>query len=53
MEEENKSLNGFYKAFQQHLIAGLTKEEFADLYAQTVTYGLFAARTRADDTFTR
>lgn len=53
VEEENKSLNGFYKAFQQHLIAGLTKEEFADLYAQTVTYGLFAARTRADDTFTR
>lgn len=53
VEEENKSLIGFYKAFQQHLIAGLTKEEFADLYAQTVTYGLFAARTRADDTFTR
>lgn len=51
--EENKSLTGFYKAFQQHLIAGLKKEEFADLYAQTVTYGLFAARTRATETFTR
>ncbi len=53
VEEENKRLNGFYEAFRQHLIAGLKKEEFADLYSQTVTYGLFAARTRADDTFTR
>lgn len=54
VEEENKNLTGFYKAFQQHLIAGLDKKEFADLYAQTVTYGLFAARTRAnEDTFTR
>jgi len=53
VEEENKNLTGFYKAFQQHLMAGLQKDEFADLYAQTVTYGLFAARTRADDTFTR
>lgn len=53
VEEENKNLTGFYKAFQQHLISGLKKDEFADLYAQTVTYGLFAARTRADDTFTR
>lgn len=52
-EEQNKSLIGFYKAFQQHLISGLKKTEFADLYAQTVTYGLFAARTRADDIFTR
>lgn len=53
VEEENKNLTGFYKAFQLHLIAGLDKNEFADLYAQTVTYGLFAARTRADETFTR
>lgn len=53
VEEENKNLTGFYKAFQQHLMAGLKKAEFADLYAQTVTYGLFAARTRANDTFTR
>lgn len=50
---ENKELTGFYQAFQQYLIAGLSKTEFADLYAQTVTYGLFAARTRAEGTFTR
>ena len=44
---------GFYEAFNQFLIAGLSKEDFADLYSQTITYGLFAARTRADETFTR
>jgi len=40
-------VHGFYQAFQKYLIAGLTEEQFADLYAQTITYGLFAARTRA------
>jgi hypothetical protein len=46
-------LLGFYEAFQRFLIANLTLEAFADLYAQTVTYGLFAARTRATNGFTR
>jgi type I restriction-modification system DNA methylase subunit len=50
----NKSrLNGFYQAFEQHLIAGLTKQEFADMYAQTITYGLFAASTRTTNGFSR
>jgi hypothetical protein len=49
----NGDLTGFYEAFQQHLIAGLTKEDFADMYAQTITYGLFAARTRCKEPFTR
>ena len=53
LEEENQDLEGFFQAFQKYLIAGLDKQQFADLYAQTVTYGLFAARTRADETFTR
>jgi len=44
---------GFYQAFQKYLIAGLTEEQFADLYAQTITYGLFAARTRAQNAFNR
>jgi len=44
---------GFYEAFQKHLIANLKPDEFADLYAQTITYGLFAARTRADNGFNR
>jgi len=46
-------LLGFYEAFQKHLIAGLTLEDFADLYAQTITYGLFAARVRARENFNR
>jgi hypothetical protein len=46
-------LLGFYEAFQKYLIANLTLDDFADLYAQTVTYGLFAARTRAGDGFNR
>jgi hypothetical protein len=44
---------GFYEAFKKYLIAGLSKEEFADLYSQTITYGLFAARTRSSDGFNR
>ncbi len=46
-------LSGFMKAFRTYLIATLTEQDFADLFAQTITYGLFAARTRTDDGFTR
>ncbi|MCX7913624.1 MAG: N-6 DNA methylase, partial [Thermodesulfovibrionales bacterium] len=46
-------LQGFYEAFRQYLIGGLTKEDFADLYSQTITYGLFAARTRSKEDFNR
>ena len=53
LDRSNGKLMGFYKAFQQHLIAGLTKEDFADMYAQTVTYGLFAASTRAAGEFNK
>ncbi|MBC8274046.1 MAG: N-6 DNA methylase [Chloroflexi bacterium] len=55
-EEEEKGggfILGFYEAFQKYLIGGLTKEDFADLYAQTITYGLFAARTRCENGFNR
>ena len=50
---DNSQILGFYDAFQKYLIAGLTKEEFADLYAQTIAYGLFSARTRTSGTFSR
>jgi len=53
LDRRNGDLLGFYEAFQQHLIAGLTKEDFADMYAQTITYGLFAASTRCKGEFTR
>jgi hypothetical protein len=45
LAHKQKDIYGFYEAFQKYLIAGLTEEQFADLYAQTITYGLFAART--------
>ena len=44
---------GFYEAFQRYLMGTLTRDDFADLYAQTITYGLFAARTRAEGDFNR
>ncbi len=53
LDRSNGDLLGFYEAFQQHLIAGLTKEDFADMYAQTITYGLFAASTRCKGEFNR
>ena len=46
LSRDNEEVTRFYKAFQQELIETLTKERFADLYAQTITYGLFAARMR-------
>jgi type I restriction-modification system DNA methylase subunit len=33
-----------HKAFQEHLIHDITQDEFADIYAETVAYGMFAAR---------
>jgi len=53
LAQQQGAVYGFYQAFQKYLIAGLTEERFADLYAQTITYGLFAARTRAQGTFNR
>jgi len=49
----HRQITGFYEAFKKYLIGTLTEKQFADLYAQTITYGLFAARTRADGEFNR
>ncbi|MFM8744340.1 MAG: hypothetical protein ACKODM_13590, partial [Cytophagales bacterium] len=46
-------VHGFYTAFKKYLIADLKEDGFADIYSQTITYGLFAARTRATGTFNR
>ncbi|MDO9548797.1 MAG: DNA methyltransferase, partial [Candidatus Marinimicrobia bacterium] len=57
LEEEQqqgrKAILGFYEAFKQYLIGTINHKQFADLYAQTISYGLFAARTRATDVFNR
>ncbi|MBF0553744.1 MAG: N-6 DNA methylase [Nitrospirae bacterium] len=47
------SISGFYEAFKVYLINGLSEKEFADLYAQTIMYGLFAARMRSENGFNR
>ena len=49
----SQTLEGFYKAFKNHLIATLTLQDFSNLFAQTITYGLFAARSRAGNDFNR
>lgn len=43
------------KGFREVLIHDLTEEQFADMYAQTICYGLFAARVnhRGSEPFTR
>ena len=50
---QESSLAAFYDAFKTYLIGDLSPQDFADLYSQTITYGLFAARTRAKNGFNR
>jgi len=42
-ESETRSLHGQFEAFREVLLHDLTEEQFADMYAQTITYGLFTA----------
>lgn len=51
--EGTSDLSGFYKAFSEYLLAGLDRPEFADLYAQTLSYGLLAARWQTEGEFDR
>ena len=46
--EANHNLQTQYVAFKDALIQELKKEEFADIYAQTIAYGMFAARLHDD-----
>jgi len=42
--EANSQLKEQYKAFQNVLVHDITHKAFADMYAQTIAYGMFAAR---------
>ncbi len=44
----NDNLRGQYNAFKDVLIQELKPEDFADIYAQTIAYGMFAARLHDD-----
>jgi hypothetical protein len=48
-------LGGQYRSFKANLLPHLTPDEFADIYAETITYGMFAARFHDTDlnTFSR
>ena len=42
--DANSQLKEQYKAFQNVLVHDITHKAFADMYAQTIAYGMFAAR---------
>lgn len=50
-EGKSETLHGQYEAFKEVLIHDLTEEQFADMYSQTICYGLFSARCHMPDTF--
>lgn len=54
-KESKTELSNQMKAFQEHLIHDLNEKTFADIYAQTIVYGLFSARLndKTPDNFSR
>ena len=48
-------LGGQFRSFKANLLPALEPDEFADIYAETITYGMFAARFHDTDlnTFSR
>ena len=53
--DDNSDLRAQFETFKGVLIHDLTPADFADIYAQTLAYGMFAARLHDDtlDTFSR
>lgn len=53
--EFRSGLGGQFRSFKANLLPALTPDEFADIYAETITYGMFAARFHDDnlETFSR
>ena len=45
-DHETTEIDRIYDAFKKYLIPDLSIEDFADIYAQTITYGLFTARLK-------
>lgn len=54
-EAIQNELTAQYQAFKENLIHDITPEDFADIYAETIAYGMFAARLHDTtlDTFSR
>lgn len=51
LERKNGALHKLYDAFKKVLIHDLSTDDFADMYAQTITYGLFSARATRSGEF--
>lgn len=53
--EFRSTLSEQYSVFREQLIHDITPDEFADIYAETIAYGMFAARLHDTtlDTFSR
>jgi len=51
LEHSGGPLHQLHLSFKMVLIHDLTVEDFADMYAQTVTYGLFSARVTQEGDF--
>ena len=51
VEQTGGPLDQLYLSFRMTLINDLSKADFADMYAQTVAYGLFSARATQQDGF--
>lgn len=52
---QNTTLHDQYNSFKSYLLHDLSIKEFADMYAQTIVYGMFTARINdpTHETFTR
>jgi len=48
-EEKSGTLHGQFEAFKVVLLHDLSEEQFADMYAQTICYGLFSARCHIEE----
>ncbi|MBT7171022.1 MAG: N-6 DNA methylase [Phycisphaerales bacterium] len=49
LEDETGTLHDELESFRSTILHELTAEEFADMYAQTVCYGMFSARVDVPD----
>lgn len=54
-KDQLTAISAQHKAFQENLIHDISREDFADIYAETIAYGMFAARLhdRTLDDFSR
>ncbi len=48
IEPDTGTLKGWLAAFEKTLVPNLSPEQFSDMYAQTLTYGLFAAKVSVE-----